>query len=131
MRLIDFFVYFFTSFYNSGKRGGLLWESPLRRTVFLVGVTFGILLIAIFDIAVYFIYGTNLIGYAYSKVFVIVFVLIVIQLLRYVYIKKKRYEYIISDEYPPFLMNNALGIAICAGSVMLAFVVLILLVVLK
>ena len=113
MRVIDFFVFYITTLYKNKPRGNLYWDSPVRRTVFIVGLTFTMLLASILDVVVFLITGINVIDNRLIIIPIIISGVLLIQLLRYVYIVKKRYEFITSSQYKAFSLSTNIGVTIC------------------
>ena len=62
MRVVDFFVFYVTTLYKNKPRGNLFWDSPVRRTMFVVGLTFTLLLFSILEIIVFLIARINIMG---------------------------------------------------------------------
>jgi hypothetical protein len=125
MRVIDFFVFYVTTLYKNKPRGNLFWDSPVRRTMFVVGLTFTLLLFSILEIVVFLIAGINIMENRLSEIVAIIGGVLLIQLLGYVYIVKKRYEFIISSQYRAFTLNANLGVAICVVVSLFAFLLMI------
>lgn len=113
MRLIDFFVYYISTLYKNKSRGNLFWDSPVRRTVFIVGLTIGLWLLIASQLLLFFISNKNLMDYQFWLVGFIISVVLITQLLRYTYIVKKRYQFITSLEYNSFTLTSTHGIIIC------------------
>ncbi|SDQ01654.1 hypothetical protein SAMN05428975_5915 [Mucilaginibacter sp. OK268] len=126
MRVVDFFVYYISTLYTNKKRGNLLWESPIRRTAFVVGVLFTMLLFSISQILCSLIGNINLIDILYSKIALIILGLVLIQILVYIYIKKGRFEYITSERFKGFKMSDRAGGIICGLIVVLSVFLAIL-----
>jgi hypothetical protein len=122
MRIIDFFVYYISTLYTNKKRGSLLWESPVRRTAFVVGVLFTMVFFSISQILCSLIGSINLMDVPYSKIALIVFGLVLIQILVYIYIKKVRFEYITSERFKAFKMSDRAGGAMCVVMVVLSVI---------
>ena len=125
MRLIDFFVFYITTLYKNKPRGNLFWDSPVRRTVFVVGLTFTLLLFSFFEIIVFLIARINVIENRLSEIAVIIVGVLFIQLLSYIYIVIKRYEFIVSPHYKPFTLNTNLGVTLCVVTLLLSFLLMI------
>ena len=125
MRVVDFFVFYVTTLFKNKPRGNLFWDSPVRRTMFVVGLTFTLLLFSILEIIVFLIARINIMGNRLSEIAGIIGGVLLIQLLGYVYIVKKRYEFIISSQYRAFTLNANLGAAICVVICLLSFFLMI------
>ena len=112
MKIVDFLVFYLTSLYD--LKGGLLWESPLRRTMFIVALIITLWVWSIMEILIFVISRINifdipqLIGFA-----IIILGMSSSQILKRVYITNKRYKLITSTSYRAFELSNSLGVAIC------------------
>jgi hypothetical protein len=113
MRVIDFFVFYITTLYKNKRRGNLFWDSPIGRTAFIVGLMFTMLLFSFLDILFFLITGINMINNHMLIILIIILGVLLVQLLRYVYIARKRYEFITSNEYEPFNLGTNTGVTIC------------------
>lgn len=125
MRLIDFFVFYVTTLYKNKQRGNLFWDSPVGRTAFVVGLTFTLLLSSICEIAIFFIAGIDILENRLSIVPVVIGGTLLVQLLRYIYIARKRYEFIVSPQYKAFTLSSNLGVTICILISLLSFLSMI------
>lgn len=112
MRFIDFIVYYTMANFKRKKMNGLIWGSPLARAVFLAALSISLLLFIAAEIACFIIGQINILdNYSSIIVFIIVGFLIA-QFLGYIYITKKRYEYIVSSGYKHFTLSVDVGVAI-------------------
>ena len=109
MKIPDFLIYYLMEFYRRGKKGGLLWSSPLRRAVFLVGMTITLNLFSLTEIIYFFIAKKNLIDIKVSEIVLLIVSLLVIQVIRYIYITKNRYELLISFGDKSFTLSKVTG----------------------
>ena len=125
MRLIDFFMYYVTTLYKNKPRGNLYWDSPVRRTCFVVGLTFCLFLFLTIETAIFLIARINLFDIHYSEIIIIVVGVLIIQLLAYIYIKRNRYHFITSSKYKAFTLSNIAGVTITVGACFLSFILLI------
>ena len=112
MKIPDFLIYYLMEFYRRGKKGGLLWSSPLRRAVFLVGMTITLNLFSLTEIIYFFIAKKNLIDIKVSEIVLLIVSLLVIQVIRYIYITKNRYELLISFGDKSFTLSKVTGYVI-------------------
>jgi len=112
MKIPDFLIYYLMEFYRRGKKGGLLWSSPLRRAVFLVGMTITLNLFSLTEIIYFFIAKKNLIDIKVSEIVLLIVSLLVIQVIRYIYITKNRYELLISFGDKSFTLYKVTGYVI-------------------
>jgi hypothetical protein len=125
MRVVDFFIYYVTTLYKNNPRGSLLWDGPVRRTVFIVGLTFTLLLFSIVEAFLFLLKGVNITDFNISKLALIIVGLIITQVLRYIYIVKKRYKLITSIKYRTFTLDNRVGVIICVTVSCLSFLLFV------
>jgi hypothetical protein len=124
MRVVDFFVFYITTLYKNKRRGSLFWDSPVGRTAFVVGFTFTMLLFSTLEIIFFLIAGMNIMDFRFIVIVMVVVVALIAQLLRYIYIVKKRYEYINSAQYKAFTLNRTVGVIICTTTSFLSLLLL-------
>jgi hypothetical protein len=92
--------------------GSLTWGSPLARAVFLAALSISLFLFIAAEIICFIIFRINILDTYLSIIILIIAGALIAQLLGYLYITKKRYEYITSSEYKPFSLSVTLGVAI-------------------
>lgn len=113
MRFMDFMVYYTMANFKRRKMDGLMWATPLFRAVFLASLNLNLLLLILAEFIFSFTFKLNLLDNTYTKVILVIVALAVIQLFDYIYINKRRYEYITSPAYKAFKMRESAGVAIC------------------
>ncbi len=123
MRLIDFFVFYISTLYTNKRRGNLFWDSPIRRTVSIVGLTILMWLLSISQIVVFLIANKNLTDFSLFIGGLVLGGLLVIQFLRYIYVVRKRYEFITSSKYKSFTLSTTLGVTICSIIVLVSILI--------
>lgn len=112
MRLIDFIVFYTMPNFKRKKMEGLLWASPLARSVFLASLSISLLLYIAAEIICFIIWRINILNSYFSIIVFIIGGALIAQLLGNLYMTKKRYEYIISSKYKSFTLGINIGIAI-------------------
>jgi len=114
MRLADFLIYYMTSYYQKKHMDGLLLGSILNRAIYIAALNLSMSLMVIAQIFYFFYSGGNLLLH---KIFIVPLVIanfLLSEWLEYVYIKRKRYELICSDEFNnPFKYELLTGVRIC------------------
>jgi hypothetical protein len=124
MRVLDFFMFYITTLYKNKRRGSLFWSGPVRRSIFVVGFTFTMLLFSTLEIIFFIIAGINIMDFRFIVIVIVIAAVLIMQLLRYIYIIKKRYEYINSAQYKAFTLNAMLGVIICTVTSFLSLLLL-------
>jgi len=109
MKLVDFIVFYTMVYYEKNKLTGLFWESKLKRSIFLAGLSATFWLFIVAEILLFLFMRINLVDVPFSKFMLIVSGVLFIQLFRYIYIKKNRYEFITSNQYKPFTIGITVG----------------------
>ncbi len=121
MRLIDFIVFYTMALYKKKKMDGLLWSNSLRRSVFIAGLFTTLCLYSLTEIIAFLVTRINFIDKSISQIAFIVAVLLIIQLFRYIYVRKERYEFIISSEYKAFTFSTRTGMTLVFLLVIFSF----------
>ena len=85
----------------------------MGRTAFIVGLTFTMLLFSFLDIVFFLISGINIVSNRLIVIPIIIIGVLLVQLLRYIYITRGRYELIRSSEYETFSLSTTIGVTIC------------------
>ena len=109
------------AFYKQKKMSGLFWNTPLRRSVFVAGLIITFLLFLITQISTFLIFRLNIVEYPISEILMVVGCLINTQIFAYIYIKKDRYGFVLSDHYKAFRLGETTGMVICALMFVFAF----------
>jgi hypothetical protein len=88
---------------------GLEFGSIINRGIFLASMTIGFFLLVIAQLLTAFIFKKNLILLPYAIYFIILSIYLMSEVFSYIYIKKKRYEYVKSPDFdrPANLSINA------------------------
>jgi len=107
MRFIDFMVFYPMENFKRKKLGG----DQLGRAVFLASLNVSFIIVIIVEIFFYLLRVDIASGTNFFLKFAIG-AMVNTLLFRYIYIKKKRYEYITSRQYKPFETGIKLGVAI-------------------
>lgn len=110
MRLLDFFVFYLTELYINTRADTPCWDTAVRRTVSAVGIMIGLWALSVAQIIFFLLFNRDFWELTLTVPIFIVAGIAVIQLLRYVYIVKKRYKFIQGAAYR--ISRNA-AIAIC------------------
>ena len=116
---MDFFIFYISSLYI-GKRGTLYWDTPVRRAVSVIGIIMSLWALSIAQIVFFLLFKKDFWESNFIVPILIVGGIAVIQLLRYVYIGKKRYEHIQGTAYRAFTMSRNAAITICTAMVFLS-----------
>ncbi len=127
MKVSDFLIYYLMKFYGRKKKGGLLWGAPLRRAVFTVGMILTLNLFSLAEIVFFITTRKNLIDTKICQIAVLILALLVIQVVRYIYMTRNRYEILISSGEIFFNLSNATGyfvlISVTLFSAIIPFVI--------
>jgi hypothetical protein len=86
---------------------------PLDRATLLASITTSFFLFTVLEIICFWISKINIIDVWYTIFLFLVGCVLMAQLFSYIYIAKKRYEYIISSEYKPFKLRAMAGAIAC------------------
>jgi hypothetical protein len=113
MRLVDFIIFYTMCWYDKKHMDGLLWNSPLRRCVFVAGLIITFCLFFIIEIIFFLTFKLNVIEFTLTEILLILGCLLMTQVFSYIYIRKKRYEFITSPKYGTFTLSTTLGVTIC------------------
>ena len=113
MRLIDFIIFYTMAYFKRNKSGGDMWSNPLYRSVFLTSLILTLLSSILLEIICFIFFKLDALIVSATPIGLIIFCVIIGQLLSSLYVKRKRYEYIISSEYKPFTLSITLGMIIC------------------
>lgn len=113
MRLIDFTVYYTMAYYKKNKIESFIWESQLKRSIYLVALNSAFWFLTLAEILFYTVGKKNFVEISYSKMIVIIVGILMIPVFQHIYITKQRYLKIISENYErPFKLNLNLGMAL-------------------
>jgi hypothetical protein len=104
------------------KMDGAMWGSQLGRAVFLASVNVSFSLISVIEIICYFIFHINIFYASHFEIFFVIGGILTSQLLGYIYINKKRYEYITSSQYNPFTRSIPSGVNIVFLLILASFI---------
>jgi len=127
LRPIDFLVYYISTLYFKRIKGNLYFDSFVERTVYIVGLLLGLWFSAIIEIITALFFHTDLSDN--SPFFVIgmfITVMLVITVLKYIYIRKKRYEFIASSKYRAFSLNENIGLTISLTLLLMSIIAAVL-----
>jgi hypothetical protein len=89
-----------------------MWRKQLGQAVFLASLNVSLMSIIAVEIICFLIFRVNAYEIYAIDIPIVIGGILNSFLFDYVYVKKKRYEYITSDEYKPFNLNVTLGVAI-------------------
>ncbi len=90
----------------------MYWHSYLRRSVFVAGLIAMFWLWLMFEILFFSFRRLNFIAIPFSELIIIVLGLLIIQLFRYIYVVKKRYDLIVKLEFKGFSLSLNKGLII-------------------
>lgn len=109
MRQLDFLFYYFTDWFTK-NRDKLSWSSPIERTVYAMGIFTMFWLVSIGEL-IQVLLGKQ-VDFNISLVPFVVVGLLIMQLYKYIYITKDRYNFILSTDYKAFNTSENTGIII-------------------
>jgi len=112
MRLIDFFVFYEATLYKNKEEENRTGNRRLGKAISIAGCIIALWLTTIIQIIVFLVLKRNIINLKiWVKVYFIVAILSIL-ILRYIYISKERYQYIVSSQYRPFKLGRYAGITV-------------------
>ena len=123
MRVIDFFVFYLMENFKRKNMDGDMWGSILARAVFLASINVSIMIIMLMQIIWPVIFKINVLDVPYSEVKGIAIAILNAFLLDYIYMNRKRYEYITSSRYRPFKLSVNMGVGISFLTFVVLFIV--------
>ena len=114
MRLIDFFVFYEATLYKNKEEENRLGNQRLGKAIRVASMIVGTWLTIIIQLMVFLVLKRNIINADNHTLVITIVVMYFIagQILQSVYITKDRYQYIISNDYPPFTLGKHIGILI-------------------
>lgn len=115
--VLDFLFYYLTLWFEEHK-DKLKWSTPLERAVYAVGLVTMSWLYTLSQILNY----TNVISVKIFLWHYIIAALIIMQVYKYVYIKQKRYQLLLSRDRRPGSVNTRTGIIISIIIVLLSLI---------
>lgn len=121
MRLFDFMVFYPMTSFRERKVKGWTSQTSLRRATSLAAISSSIILLAILELVFFLILRVNILDIKYSIFLFFAGGILIIWLFNYIYIKRKRYEYIISSQYRPFKLGTTTGVILCFLIFILSF----------
>jgi len=113
MRFIDFMVFYVMANFKRKMIDDGMWGSQLGRAVFLASINLSFILLILAEIIYAIIFRSNIFDGSYFEICIIIIAVLNAQLMGYIYINKKRYEYITSSEYKPFKLSITAGVSVC------------------
>jgi hypothetical protein len=110
MRLIDFFVFYEATLYKNKEEENRTGNRRLGKAISIAGAIVGLWLTTVIQVIVFFVLKENLLINLkiWVKVYFIIAILSIL-ILRYIYISKERYQYIISSQYRAFKLGRYTG----------------------
>lgn len=85
----------------------------LAQAVSISGLNVGLILVIITEITYFLLFRKNLFDVSQIGILIVIVIILISFLSDLIYVKKKRYEYIISTEYKPFNLSITLDMAVC------------------
>ena len=119
MIILDFLFYYLTYWFGKNK-DKLRWSTPLERTVYAVGLISMVWIYSLNEILTYTLKGFN---YHFSMLVYLFLGLAIMQLYKYIYITKNRYNLLIAKKKKPGNINNKTGAII---SIIFLFITILL-----
>jgi len=124
MRPIDFFVYYVSTLNSKRIKGSLYFDSVIERTVYLVGIAVSFYFLAIIEVVFGLFFHVDLAKNSFFTVIAaFITVMLVITLLKYIYIRKKRYKLITSSKFRAFSLSENIGLVICLILLLLSMII--------
>ncbi len=125
MRLLDFLVFYLTSYFQGRRLNNLSRNSAIGRAGFFIGLIFIFWLVTILELVLFFVGHIDIIDMPRLMGIIIVGTgMLISNLIRIIYISNERYEFIISSTYKPFGLNIYRGVTICILILALGFILL-------
>ena len=106
MKGLDFLFYYFTYWFTENK-DKLSWSSPIERSVYAIGLFTMFWLISIGEVIQFLM--SKEVKFDYSLLPFLIIGLAIMQIYKYAYITKRRYESIISSKHSLFNISNDTG----------------------
>jgi len=100
------------AYYKKYQPGTLYWDSYLRRSVYGAGLVTMFWLFLIVEVLFFFLGRVDFTDFRLWELIAIVLAVLLIQVFRYVYIVKKRYELIVKPESRGFSLSLNTGLLI-------------------
>ena len=110
MILFDFVIYYFTLWFEKNKQN-LSWSTPLERAIYAFTVMCAFWVLSFWQLIEFFILKNK--HYHITAVPGLFIGIVMVFLLQYLYISKKRYEFLIEKVNKPFFKNENRGFLIC------------------
>jgi hypothetical protein len=112
MRIIDFIIFYLMAYYKKYQPGTLYWDNYLKRSVYGAGLIAMFWLFLIVEVLFFLLGRVDFTDFKFWELIAIVLALLSIQLFRYIYVVKKRYELIVKHESMKFSLGLNMGLLI-------------------
>jgi hypothetical protein len=119
MRFIDFIVFYVANFRRNMDESTR--KSQLGQAVFIASFTTS-MIISIAVELIYFLFKIDIASSSNFFLKIAIGGILMYALFEYIYMNKKRYEYIISSQYTPFRLSLRLGVIIAALILFASFI---------
>jgi hypothetical protein len=103
------------------KMDGQMWSSPLARAAFHAALSVSLLLFVAAEIFCFIVFKINILEHYLSIIIFIIGGASIALYFQHLYIAKKRYDYILSDEYKQFNLSTTIGVTLCFLLFILSF----------
>ena len=113
MRVFDFLVFYPMASFKKREVTDFTWQTPLERATILAAISSTCLLMSGLEIICFLVFRINILDIYYVVFLFLVGGIVMVFLFNYIYIKRKRYEYIISPQYKSFKFSVTAGVIIC------------------
>jgi hypothetical protein len=110
-------------YFKRRNMDGLMWGSILARAVFLASINVSMVIIMLMQIIWPVLFKMNVLDVPYSEFKGIAIGILNAFLLDYIYMNKKKYEYITSSRYRPFKSSINAGVAISYLTSIVLFII--------
>jgi len=113
MRYIDFMVFYPMANFKRKKLDAIMWGKQLGMAVFLASLNTSLNIVILVEVICFLIFHINIFDTNHFDLILAAGAIMNSFLFDYIYVKKKRYEYITSKLYNPFNLSVTLGVIIC------------------
>jgi len=113
MRFFDFLVFYPMASFQKRNVTGWDWQTSLNRAVTLAAISTSFLSLACLELIFFLALRINILDIWYNKFLFLGGGVLLVFLFNYIYVRKKRYEYIMSPQYKTFRLGITAGVITC------------------
>jgi len=125
MKYIDFMVFYPMAYYRRRNTDKSWRENQLGQAVFLASLNVSLILGIAVEFICFLVFRINIFDRSFLQLLGVIGAILNSILFNYIYVKKKRYDYITSPQYRPFNLSITIGMTICFLLFVLSFIGLI------